>query len=539
MYAKHRLAPRVVVFTAMIMLATGTSQAAQTHVMVFGMDGVRPDAMAVANTPNLDALIDNGTYSSNATASDLTFSGPGWTDLLSGVHRDQHGVATNGTADNPSEANPQFQIFSGSNQHNFPDLLAIANTANPALQTARFIGEWNPLHTTRSPAGSEYTFVGNDAQATANAVSYYSNAANDAHVGYLYFANPDFAGHASGFHPNAAGYTNQISATDAQIGSVVAAIQSRPNFASEDWLFIVGSDHGGVSNGGHSGNAPWSREVPLIVSGAAAMNQTLDYGAKNVDIVPTALAHLGIAAPANLVGHVVGLAASPKPTAGFGTNLIFNGDGEYDRGFTNHGMDQAVSGWEEFGDANFIAETSSRIGNQSATVLQYNTPGGFPLAGDPGSADRGENFISAGAASSTSEMTQRIDVSSLAAQIDADQVDFEASAYLGGFSSQNDKADFAAHFLAADGTTQLGSILLAGPNAAGRGNVTGLFEQNASGDLITGTRFIEFVLSTNGNDGYADNLSFTLSAVPEPSTFVLAALGILGLLGFGRRRKRG
>jgi len=30
----------------------------------------------------------------------------------------------------------------------------------------------------------------------------------------------------------------------------------------------------------------------------------------------------------------------------------------------------------------------------------------------------------------------------------------------------------------------------------------------------------------------------TAVVVPEPSTFVLAALGLLGLIGFGRRRKR-
>ncbi|MEM9419417.1 MAG: alkaline phosphatase family protein [Planctomycetota bacterium] len=498
------------VFTTAALLSSGHALA-DPHVLVFTIDGLRPDAMEAASTPFIDALIANGTYSSNSTTSDLTFSGPGQTDVLTGVHRDQHGAVTNSTSDNPSEADPQFQIYSGSNMHNTPDFLAIANAAQPSLQTARFTGGWNPAHTTRSPGGSEYTFVGSDAAATANAAAYYGNNANDAQVGFIYLAEPDYSGHANGFHPNVTAYTDRITQTDAEIGSVITAIQGRENFLEEDWVFIIAADHGGSINGGHSGNAVWQREVPFIVSGNSVRNGELGFDAKNVDAAATALTHLGIALPSYMSGHAIGLnsVADPRPTLGLGHNLVFNGDAEYDRGFTDHGMDQAVSGWEEFRDADFINETSSRNGGQTATILQYGTSGGFPDAGNPGPSNRGDNFFSAGAGSTSSEMFQQIDISAMAAQIDAGQIDFDLSGYLGGFSNQNDRSEFFVRFLDANGS-ELATSTVGTVTNSDRGDQTGLLLREADGTLASGTRIVEVVLTTTGNDGYADNLSFSL-----------------------------
>jgi len=502
------------VFSTAALLSTAVPASADPHVLMIMVDGLRPDAMEAASTPFIDALIANGTYSRNATSSDLTFSGPGQTDYLTGVHRDLHGAETNSTAAHPTAAG--YQVYSGSDMHIYQDFLAIANIANPSLQTARFTGGWNPAHTTRSPAGSEYTFVGSDAAATANAAAYYGSNANNAQVGFMYLAEPDYAGHSNGFHPSVSAYTNQITQTDAAIGSVITAIQGRENFLEEDWVFILSADHGGNIGGGHSGNAPWQREIPFIVSGNSVRNGELGFDAKSIDGAATALTHLGVALPSYMAGHAIGLnsVADPRPTLGFGKNIVFNGDAEYDHGFTNHGFDQAVSGWEEFRDADFINETSSRSGGQTATILQYGTSGGFPDAGDPGPANRGENFFSAGAGSSTSEMFQQIDVSAMAAQIDAGQIDFDLSGYLGGFSSQNDRAEFFARFLDENGD-EITSTTLGTVTDSDRGDQTGLLFRDEDGTLAAGTRTVELVLTTIGNDGYADNLSLELDWTRE------------------------
>ena len=493
-----------------LVFPTDSLSAQSKKVLIIGVDGLRPDAMEVSFTPNIDALIANGTYSPIATSSERTFSGPGWTDFMHGIHRNDHAVNTNSTSPNP--LNPAFSIFSNSNQHLFPDALAIANVANPSLNTGRFVGGWSPILTTRTPEGSEYTFQGSDDAAADNAADFYTN--NDADIGYLYLANPDFAGHAHGFNPSIAEYRAEIAVTDSRIGQVIDAIKARPGYidGSEDWIFILSSDHGGDLNLGHSGNRPWQRRVPFIVSGNSVQNQVLTYDAKLVDVVPTAIAHLGLPVPDHLVGHVVGLqgADDPRPQIALDVNLVFNGDGEYDEGFDQHGMDQAITGWDEYPDADYILETSSMFGADTATILEYGTPGGFPSNASPGPLDRGSNFISAGAGSSASEMVQRIDVSEFATSIDLNQIDFVMSAFLGGFGNQDDAANFSARFFGANGTSLLGTQTLIGPTAAERNNVTGLFSKLIIGDVPVSTRFVDFVLTTSGNDGYADNLSFVI-----------------------------
>ena len=67
-------------------------------ILLIGIDGCRPDVLKIANTPNIDKLVNNGILFENALSSindQPTRSGPGWTSLLTGVWYDQHTVKDN------------------------------------------------------------------------------------------------------------------------------------------------------------------------------------------------------------------------------------------------------------------------------------------------------------------------------------------------------------------------------------------------------------------------------------------------------------
>lgn len=500
---------------AFVSLAAGQTPKA----ILIGIDGMRPDALQRAMdrglVPNLQALMENGTYCPNATTSDLTFSGPSWTDILAGIHRDQHGVATNSTSGN---------IFSNSSQAAFPDLLAIVKQNQPALRTARWTS-WAPLSDTRTPGGTDYNFFQNytadgDQLITQDAVRFFGE--DNADVSFFYFSDVDIAGHAAGFHPRITSYLAEMASTDALLGQLLQAIRSRPGYVSgaEDWLFVVCTDHGGNLSRGHSGNRPWDREVFLIISGDAVARQVLDHGAKNVDIVPTILQHMGIAQAAHLVGHPIGFDTGPVPPVALDTNLIFNGDAEYDRGFPNASFDQAIAGWQEFEDADFILESSTRLGSNSGTVIGYGS-NNYPTVTSPGAAAGGQNFFAGGINTQTTSMVQRVDVSLLAELIDSDQAWFQMTADLGGRDALKDRCEFAVEFFD-ENDIALGRASVKPVTAAERSNVTGFVRRDESGVLPAGTASVKLILNTQGQHGYADNLSFVISeaeACPEVVAF--------------------
>ena len=483
----------LVILTAIVPMVAAADDR-QPKVLLLGLDGTRANALELADTPNIDSLIENGCYTDAALTGDVTVSGPGWSSILCGVWRDKHDVPDN------DFRHPKYD--------DYPSIFTLIKRAKPNLQTAAFLA-WEPLHkfTIYDDACDHKVFhpydPDGDVKNVAAASEYLPTA--DVDFVFFYFSDIDTAGHTHGFHPSVPEYIAEIEQVDGQVGQLLDAVRSREDYADEDWLIIATTDHGGTLDKNHGRNEPKHRTIFYLVSGDGADRGRLRESVNQVDVVPTALQHLGITVDPewNLDGRVVGL----KLPTQFGTNLIYNGNAEQQHGNTDDKTTLGIAGWHDTG---------------AMHILQYGSPNGYPNSNSPGPDQRGNNFF-AGGSTGDSVITQRIDLSDIAKDIDRDEMDaikFEFAAWLGGYAEQRDMMTATCFFLNDAGHIieqhTIGPVTLEDRRAAfaGETNLLGLLRRSTSGHLPRGTRIVEIMLEAEvgegSNDGYADNVSFVL-----------------------------
>lgn len=296
--------------------ASGEAPAAQAHVLLIGIDGTRPDALQLANTPNIDALIAEGAVDWQARVDYLTFSGPNWSSMLNGVWCDKHKVDSNS--------------FPRDNFEQYPHFFARVKQQRPDLVTASLVN-WAPINDKiLQNQNADHLFRGNDAAVAAEAARLLRKEAQ-LDVMFVDFDEVDGRGHSCCFDPENLDYLAKIEATDALVGEVVHAMRSRPAYAQENWLVVMTTDHGGTETS-HGDDIPEHRTTWYLTSGAAAT--AIEPGTARVtDMAVTAMAHLGLAFdPAwNLDGVASGIANAPELTRRESPNSC------YDNSFEEYG----------------------------------------------------------------------------------------------------------------------------------------------------------------------------------------------------------
>lgn len=242
--------PSLLISLLVTLISTSIQAQEFNKVLIFGLDGVRPDALKAANTPTMDALAANGTYSWDALNEGTTSSGPGWSNILTGAWQDKHGVDDNS--------------FSGSMYDKFPSLFKYIENHNKQLYTVS-VCEWHPINNSiiRNEA-DDVVNTSNPNDTESKVISYLKFQNPD--VLFVHLDSPDGAGHGYGFSSDVPQYISTLEAVDASMGRMLEALEGRPNREKENWLVIVTTDHGGLGTS-HGGNSMEEKNVFLIVSG--------------------------------------------------------------------------------------------------------------------------------------------------------------------------------------------------------------------------------------------------------------------------------
>jgi predicted AlkP superfamily pyrophosphatase or phosphodiesterase len=277
---------------------------AKPKVLLVGWDGIRPDVLAEVSTPVFDALAAEGTFSARAETARPTVSGPCWSSILTGVWPEKHGVLSND--------------FTPNRYDTYPDVFTLIESVRPELETFA-VADWLPLVSDDAGGpligeaidktvvldGYELGWLDADSVSAEMAIGEIANG--DPDILFVYAGSPDEISHTiGGLGPE---YRASIETADRHLGRMVDAIRSRPGFSREDWLVLVVTDHGRTETGGHGGETPEETTIFYLASGPSAAVGTPETSPTAVDLVATALAHLGIQPdPAwSLDGQPVGL----------------------------------------------------------------------------------------------------------------------------------------------------------------------------------------------------------------------------------------
>lgn len=377
-----------------------TGTAGGRKVLFIGIDGLATYTLRQGASPNLDALADAGAFAYDATAGDITISGPGWSSLLTSTWRDRHGVTGND--------------FVGNTLGATPDVFTLLHQAAPEALSASLV-MWPPINELIA-RGAEvrfsYDHVCPLTYDRCEFLTHTRDLLEDRSPDLLFLAwnDVDAAGHAYGWASER--YYTALAKVDREIGRVLEQVRARPSYADEEWLIVVSADHGG-SGHGHGDNSVPHRLIPVFISGPGIASGPIVPAPQQVDLAPTILYWLlGDLDPKwDFDGRVIVLDTDdlsdevaryrrpelPRPR--FGTNLVFNGTADVDRGLRGE-IDLALRGWNEIG-----AMTAVPV-----SILPSDDPNVAETAPSPGAPF--ENAFVFGA-TGVSTMYQRIELPAL------------------------------------------------------------------------------------------------------------------------------
>lgn len=254
-------------------------------VVLFSIDGMRPDGLLQANTPNIDRLIASGAYTMNARSVMPSVTLPCHTSMFRGVDVPRHGITTN--------------IFTPLARP-VPSLFDVAH--DNGLVAGAFYN-WGELRDLYSPSSLKVNYMVNDSHddegdwhVALGASSFIASRSFD--LIFVYLGCTDSAGHDFGWMSDP--YIQAISEADRCIGHVLDALAK----TDRETIVLVGTDHGGHDRH-HGTEVPEDMTIPWIISGPGIAAGEIKSEVRLYDTAPTMAALLGLPLPREWDGRPI------------------------------------------------------------------------------------------------------------------------------------------------------------------------------------------------------------------------------------------
>lgn len=254
------------------------------QVILFLVDGMRPDGLQQAKTPAMDRIMRQGSYSLNAQTTFPSVTLPCHTSLFHSVPPERHGILTNTWV-------PQVRPVPG-----------LFDVLHQAGKVAASFYNWEPLRDLSAPGALATSLMLRNLEApihqadpelTQSAIQWLTS--HDFDFAFIYLGKTDVVGHDEGWM--SAPYLAAIEEADRCIGRVMAVL---PDFTR----YIVMADHGGHQRM-HGTQLDEDMRIPILACGPhIRAGQVLDGCLTILDVAPTILHLLGVSRPKAWMGSV-------------------------------------------------------------------------------------------------------------------------------------------------------------------------------------------------------------------------------------------
>ena len=261
-----------------------------TRVVLIGVDGMGSAGIGAAlkagRAPNVQRLIDRGSWSPAGRGIIPTVSSPNWASILMGAGPERHGITSNEWERNKFQIPPACV----DSDDIFPTIVGVMRQQRPQAKIA-IIHDWSGFARLVERKAVDYVAHPQGSRATAEAAAIYWKQQRPQFM-LVHFDDVDHAGHDIGWESPE--YAQAVTDADSHIGTVLSAIASAGDEAST--LIVLTADHGGVAKK-HGGLSQAEIEVPILFAGpGVARGRVFRRPLGNIDIAAGIATLMGLKA---------------------------------------------------------------------------------------------------------------------------------------------------------------------------------------------------------------------------------------------------